>query len=205
MKTVGILLQKTITNNKNEGYILYKGINDYLIKNNIIPLGISSLIVNDKLNKKMLKKILKLCDGVILQGGEDFDKQNLEIVKYLHKKNIPTLGICLGMQMMACSFNGNLKLVKNHNKKSKYVHFVYLKKNNKLYKIIKKKKILVNSRHNYAVENSDLKNSANSDVIEAVCDDSKNFFIGVQWHPESLDDINSYKLFHAFFRSLKKK
>lgn len=205
MKTVGILLRKTITNNNNEGYILYKGINNYLIKNNIIPLGISSLSVNDKLNKKMLKKILKLCDGVILQGGEEFDKQDLEIVKYLHKKNIPTLGICLGMQMMACSFNGNLKLVKNHNKTSKYAHFVYLKKNNKLYKIIKNKKILVNSRHNYAVKKTNLKQCANSDVIEAVCDDSKKFFIGVQWHPENLDDINSYKLFQAFFHSLKKK
>ena len=62
----------------------------------------------------------------------------------------------------------------------------------------------MNSRHYYAVKNTDLEKCAYSNVIEAVSDDKKKFFIGVQWHPENLDDVNSYKLFKAFFKSLKK-
>lgn len=197
-------MRQMTTEAGNEGYLLYKGISDYLIKNNVIPLGITPPVINGKLDEKALKKTIKLCDGIILEGGEDFDEFDLQIANYLYEKNIPTLGICLGMQIMASLFNGNLELVKGHMQKTKYAHFVYLNKNSKLYKIIRKKKILVNSRHYYAVKNTDLEKCAYSNVIEAVSDDKKKFFIGVQWHPENLDDVNSYKLFKAFFKSLKK-
>ena len=40
-------------------------------------------------------------------------------------------------------------------------------------------------------------------VLEAIEDSSKKFFIGVQWHPESLmEDENSKKLFDYFIKML---
>lgn len=205
MKKVGILMSKTITEMGNEGFILYKKLNDYLLKNNIITFGFVPPVIDNKLDYEKLKKIMKKIDGVILEGGDDFDKFDLEVVKYIYDNDIPCLGICLGMQMMGCLFDGKMENVKGHMSNKKYVHFVYLNKNGKLYKIFKKRKILVNSRHNSIITETSLNKEAYSNVLEAVSADNKKFFIGVQWHPESLDDINSYKLFKAFFKSLKKK
>ncbi len=204
MKKVGILMSKTITEMGNEGFILYKKLNDYLLKNNIITFGFVPPVIDNKLDYEKLKKIMKKIDGVILEGGDDFDKFDLEVVKYIYDNDIPCLGICLGMQMMGCLFDGKMENVKGHMSNKKYVHFVYLNKNGKLYKIFKKRKILVNSRHNSIITETSLNKEAYSNVLEAVSADNKKFFIGVQWHPESLDDINSYKLFKAFFKSLKK-
>ena len=39
-------------------------------------------------------------------------------------------------------------------------------------------------------------------VIEEVEDIDKKFFIGVQWHPENLNDDNSDKLFNYFIKNL---
>ncbi len=204
MKKVGILMSKTVTQMGNDGFILYKTINDYLLKNSIISLGFTPPVIDGKLDYQILKKMLKTFDGVILEGGDDFDKFDLEVTKYLYDNDIPCLGICLGMQMMGCLFKGDMVDVEGHMSKDNYVHFIYLNKNSKLYKIIKKRKIFVNSRHKSAVVKTDLKVNAYSDVIEAVSDDNKKFFVGVQWHPESLTDVNSYKLFKAFFEALKK-
>lgn len=198
-------MSKTITEMGNEGFILYKKLNDYLLKNNIITFGFVPPVIDNKLDYEKLKKIMKKIDGVILEGGDDFDKFDLEVVKYIYDNDIPCLGICLGMQMMGCLFDGKMENVKGHMSNKKYVHFVYLNKNGKLYKIFKKRKILVNSRHNSIITETSLNKEAYSNVLEAVSADNKKFFIGVQWHPESLDDINSYKLFKAFFKSLKKK
>ena len=197
-------MSKTITEMGNEGFILYKKLNDYLLKNNIITFGFVPPVIDNKLDYEKLKKIMKKIDGVILEGGDDFDKFDLEVVKYIYDNDIPCLGICLGMQMMGCLFDGKMENVKGHMSNKKYVHFVYLNKNGKLYKIFKKRKILVNSRHNSIITETSLNKEAYSNVLEAVSADNKKFFIGVQWHPESLDDINSYKLFKAFFKSLKK-
>lgn len=108
---------------------------------------------------------------------------------------------------MALSLNGQVcKLESNiHNQSSKYVHEIYFNKNSKLFEIIKNDKILVNSRHNYYVIKTNLLITAisNDNIIEALEDPNKKFFIGLQWHPESLkQDLNSQKIFDAFIKIL---
>lgn len=185
----------------NDNNITYnREILEVIYKYNCIPICISLRFIENEFD--IIKPLIDKCDGFILQGGTNFYDIDLLIVKYLYENNIPTLGICLGMQTMACLFNGKMDNINNHYSLNKYVHNIYINDKSKLFKIIGKNKILVNSRHKEYVTNTDLSISSFSNVIESVEDISKKFFIGVQWHPESLMDENSKKLFDYFFFSL---
>lgn len=80
-----------------------------------------------------------------------------------------------------------------------------IEKNSKLYKILGEEKIEVNSKHRKCIKETRLDYVAYSEdgIIEALEDKTKKFFIGVQWHPESLlSDKYSSRLFDAFVESL---
>ena len=75
--------------------------------------------------------------------------------------------------------------------------------------ILKKEELEVNSRHHDYVIQTDLDVVATStDVIEAVEDNEKTFFIGVQWHPEYMlafpgpNTVDPKKLFDHFITLL---
>ena len=194
-----------IIGRKNDDKITFnKEIIDVINKYNFIPLGIIVDFKNDSNNEfKKIKPLIDLCSGIILQGGSDYYDIDIIITKYLHKNNIPTLGICLGMQTMAMAFNGIMSDIIDHKSNNLYVHEININKNSKLYKIIKKNKITVNSRHQSYIVSTDLSISSKANIIESIEDSNKNFFIGVQWHPETLMDENSILLFNSFFSSLK--
>ena len=197
MKYIGVIGR--INDNK----ITYnREILDVIYKYDCIPVCIS-LKFDSKDEFFKVKSLIDMCDGFILQGGTIFYDVDLVIVKYLYEKNTPTLGICLGMQTMACLFNGKIDKIDNHYSSDKYVHTINIHNNSKLFSIIKKNHILVNSRHHDYIVNTNLNVSSYSDVIESVEDNNKKFFIGVQWHPETLMDENSILLFDSFFFSIK--
>lgn len=194
-----------IIGRKNDDKITFnKEIIDVIKKYDFIPLGIIVDFENNSDNEFIkTKPLIDLCSGIILQGGSDYYDIDIIITKYLHKNNIPTLGICLGMQTMAMAFNGNMGDINNHKSDKLYVHSVDINKDSKLYDILKKDKIIVNSRHKSYIINTDLKISGQANIIEAIEDNAKDFFIGVQWHPETLMDENSILLFNNFFSSIK--
>ena len=194
-----------IIGRKNDDKITFnKEIIDVIKKYDFIPLGIIVDFENNSDNEFIkTKPLIDLCSGIVLQGGSDYYDIDIIITKYLHKNNIPTLGICLGMQTMAMAFNGNMGDINNHKSDKLYVHSVDINKNSKLYDILKKDKIMVNSRHKSYIINTDLKVSGQANIIEAIEDNAKDFFIGVQWHPETLMDENSILLFNNFFSSIK--
>lgn len=169
---------------------------------NVISIYHKSFLAIYPSSLEEFKKLTKLCDGFILQGGNHYTELEIEMVKYLYEQNIPTLGICLGMQMMGI-MNGHLELIGNnlHQSKEKYVHEIIINKNSKLYSILKQEKIWVNSRHMEHITSTNLNIVAYAldGTIEAVEDQNKKFFIGVQWHPESIMDENSKKIFKTFF------
>ena len=196
MKYIGII------GRLNDNKITYnKEIVDIIYEYNCIPICISLKFVDNELDK--VKLLIDKCNGFILQGGSEFYNSDLEIVKYLYDNDIPTLGICLGMQTMAYLFNGKMDKIDNHYSLDKYVHNIYINTKSKLFNIINKNEILVNSRHKYYITDTDLDISSYSDVIESIEDINKRFFIGVQWHPESIMDENNKKLFENFFFSIK--
>ncbi len=210
MKKVGIILREWESSYKN--YPLYgfkTDLMETLRKYNVNILAIPILFENDiKMEFKSIKEVIDLCDGIIIPGGAHIYDIDYEIVKYLYKENKPTLGLCLGMQIIGKTFNNKVR--KNiednkHNKMEKYAHNINIKENSKLYEILKEKRIKVNSRHNRYIPYVDLDISAYSEdnIPEAIEDKSKRFFIGVQWHPESLlDDIYSKRLLSAFIEAL---
>ena len=204
---LGEIMYIGIIGRKNENKITFnQEIINIIYKYNCIPLGIIVTFVEDA-NKefKKIKNLIDMCDGFILQGGSDYYDIDIMITKYLYDKNIPTLGICLGMQTMGMAFNGIMNNISNHKSLNKYVHSINLINNSKLQQIIKKNKILVNSRHKSYILKTDLDIAATYGRIEAIEDKNKIFFIGVQWHPESLNDKNSKLLFDSFFSSIKFK
>lgn len=155
-----------------------------------------------------IKDLIDICDGIIIPGGDNIIKEELDIIKYIYEKDIPCLGICLGMQEMGYLFNGkinSLNSLKHIKPELKYAHKVKIDKNSKLYEILNKEEINVNSRHKEYLEKTNLKVSGYSDVIESIEDKNKRFFIGVQWHPESMIkyDLDRRKLIEYFVEQVK--
>ena len=186
---IGIILRNETLPSKNKILYINKEIIKIINKNNGIPIGIDI---------KNVYEIINNIDGFIFQGGNEYPKEEKKLIKYLHKNNIPTLGICLGMQEIAESFDGTLQEIENHQNTT---HEINIRQNTKLYDIIKKDKTIVNSRHKFAIKKTNLEISAtNENTIEAIEDKKKDFFIGVEWHPESLNNKDSNNLFIYFIK-----
>lgn len=208
MIVIGIIGRPMVIDEKME-IIVYKNLCDRLFDYGVFPVCLVPSIGNDLTfsgdDFLRLKKMIDICDGIVLQGGEAFNGLDIEIAKYLYDINIPVLGICLGMQIMGRAFNGVILNDANHDISIDYVHYVKIDKKSKLYDILGKDYIYVNSKHNDRVYSTDLSVTANfGNVVEALEDINKDFFVGVQWHPEALDDENSDRLFLAFLDACKK-
>lgn len=199
MPIIGIVTRSFFSDENNPISIIYKDIENAILENNGIPIGIT-------LNSNY-KSVINLCDGIIFQGGDDFEKYDFDALKYIYDINKPVLGICLGMQLMGALFEGNMLDIKNHKKRLNYVHSVVIDKKSILYNIFKTNIIKVNSRHKSIIKNTkiDIMGISNDGYIEAIGDKRKKFFVGVQWHPESMIsyDKKQNNLFKYFINCCK--
>lgn len=188
-----------------EKYVIKKDVIDIFKRYNVNYFLIS-LDTDSNDDYDNIINMIKMADGVLIPGGKKGGNIELDVIKYLYDNNVPTLGICFGMQNMGKVLNGKRKRILNHMwpHNEKYVHDVSILKDTLLYEIIKKDKIKVNSRHNYVLDYTDMKVSAISDegYIEAVEDTSRKCFFGVVWHPESTNDENTKKIFDYFISKL---
>ncbi len=209
MKKIGIILRDYQSKSGNELYAFRSDLLSYLRKYNVEILAIPIDFNNNEFAElKRVKAVINICNGIILPGGAKEQEIDLEIIKYLYEIDMPTLGICLGMQEMALAFNGDIEILKNHDHQSKndYVHEVKIKTESKLKEILKSNKIPVNSRHNEHITTTDLSITAIAPdlTIEGIEAQNKKFFLGIQWHPESLpNDLYSKRLFDTFFENLQ--
>lgn len=202
--TIGIIARDDIINN-NQVQIITKNNLKYL-HNKCNYIGILNYD-----NSLLNTATLSLCDGIIIQGGTEIYPYHFQIVDYALKNNIPLLGICMGHQIIGLysqNITNDKALIKinNHNIKNK-THDIIIKPNTILYKIFGPK-LTVNSRHNEALEkvNYPFKVSATSkdNIIEAIeYIDTNNFILGVQFHPEDLD--NTENLYNYFLKEVLKR
>lgn len=201
-KIIGVVLRPGISELGYSNQFIYDSIISAVEQANGLVIGIP---IYDELEKTY--SLIDMCDGIILQGGDDPTEKDITIVKYLYDNDIPTLGICLGMQTMGIALGGKLIDLEhdNHLKKDiNYVHEIIIDPQSLLYEIIGENNIRVNSRHKSHLKGTSLHVSAVSDdnIIEAIEDYTKTFFIGVEWHPESMIDYDPYaaKLFTALIK-----
>jgi len=165
--------------------------------------------------KEDIVRVIEKCEGIILQGGNYSYYYDEFIARYCIENDIPILGTCMGMQVLAAvdcntSRMKNVTFIKsqiNHKQlKNKYAHSVIINKNSLLHSIIGKNNIEVNSRHMYRIiqlNNAINVAESNDGIIEAIEFPNKKFAIGVQWHPEDLFDTdeNMLNLFKAFINA----
>lgn len=106
--------------------------------------------------KENLIAQLKLCDGVILQGGAETDNYESVIAKYCYENDVPVLGICAGQNNIARALGGTTCKISNPEKHDKsfdeYVHSINIDKSSKFYDIVRTNKMQVNSRHKRTIK-----------------------------------------------------
>lgn len=217
---IGILADISKINYLNKEMPLYYSFVEYshaIIKSGGIPIIIvpTKIVEYNKLKnseiapltneeKELLINQINLCDGIILPGGDRAFEHNYFVDTYTKENNIPTLGICLGMQVMCINKGDKLIRLENDNH-LKTTHEIKLY--NSLKSMIGESHIIVNSYHRSVVPNSNgyqICAQSNDDVIEAVEDPTKLFRLGVQWHPEKdLENKINKEIFNKFINAAK--
>jgi putative glutamine amidotransferase len=183
--------------------------------------------------KKGITRLLDLVDGLLLTGsGPDLDPKlyneakryrfkvmsrertgfELALAKQAWERELPTLGICGGMQLLNVAAGGSLyqdlpaqlKTLIKHQQQAAATessHWVNVEPGTRLREITRSPKIRVNSSHHQGVKSvpADLMINARATdgVIEGIEAPDHPFLVGVQWHPEFLytTDPVSRKLF----------
>ncbi len=169
--------------------------------------------------KEILTRQLDLCDGILFPGGLKRFEYDIFILDYALKRDIPILGICLGMQILTMiDSDGNQILnlgkiesdIKHDSYDVEQVHEVNISKDSKLYEIMGKDSFVVNSRHRMMITDPatfKVYGTSRDGVIEVIERHDKKFAIGVQWHPEmlALKDEDQMKIFKSFVKACCKE
>ncbi|MBQ8153633.1 MAG: membrane dipeptidase [Prevotella sp.] len=129
------------------------------------------------------------------------DLPELLITRLAYNRQIPILGICRGIQTLAMALDGKVRqditdiTTINHSQseeRSIATHQVTIEKDSILYQLYDKAQLSVNSFHHQAVCDSGkrFRVTATSEdgIIEAMESCEFKSIMGVQWHPECLDD-----------------
>ena len=176
-----------------------------LIARRVRDLGVYSEIVTPEEIAKLNK--FKKIKGLILSGGPStvISKKFQRIPKKLFKKEIPVLGICYGLQLIAKVFGGK---VKPSNKRREFGRaYLLKKKNSQLTKNFFNSKTSVWMSHEDAV----VKLPKNFQIVAStkdskltIIENSKNKIYGVQFHPEVTHTENGKQIFKNFLFSICK-
>lgn len=156
---------------------------------------------------------LNMCDGLFLPGGIKYTKFDAYVLDLAIKKNMPILGVCLGMQLMS-NYQKEFKIEEidsdiDHSRSDlEYCHKISIKKNSLLDKIVSKEELNVNSFHRRQAFDNPLFESisyAPDGVLEAIEMKEKRFVLGVQWHPEAMIgyDQDARKIMEYFIEEAK--
>ena len=170
-----------------------------LIARRIRDLGVYSEIVTPQELKKL--KEYHNIKGFILSGGPSTvtTKKFEKVPKEIFTKNIPILGICYGLQLIAKLFGGKIKPSK---KRREFGRAILQKKNNS---ILTKKYLNTKKSVWMSHEDAVVKLPKNFKVIAStkdskltIIENSKSKIYGVQFHPEVTHTENGIQLFKNF-------
>ena len=187
----------------------------------IIAAGGTPVLIPPIADRDVLLSTLDTIDALLLTGGADFnplwageepqtglhhinserDLPELLITRLAFDRQIPTLGICRGIQTLAMALGGHVQqdiaptATVRHSQdadRSEPTHSIAIERDSTLYDIYKVEKMVVNSFHHQAIDNSGdrLKVTARAadGVVEAIESNEHKAVLGVQWHPEWLGE-----------------
>jgi GMP synthase (glutamine-hydrolysing) len=170
-----------------------------LIARRIRELGVySEIITPEELNKIKNHQNVK---GIILSGGPSTvtKKKFQSIPKKIFDENIPILGICYGLQLIAKIFGGKIKPSKKRREFGRA--YILQKRSSLLTKKFIKSKTSVWMSHEDAVVKLPRKfkiiaSTKNSNLT--IIENSENKIYGVQFHPEVTHTDNGLQIFKNF-------
>jgi putative glutamine amidotransferase len=178
-------------------------------------------------------------DGLLLAGGgdihpdhyqgdwhdslylidEDRDKTEFALAGYALENNIPTLGICRGMQVLNLAAGGNLyehiedqleDLIEHRTKEGhRILHEVEIERNSRLGNILEVERCEIASKHHQALKNIakpfQVCARAADGVVEGIESREHDFMLGLQWHPEMTAETDplQQKIFNEFIETIK--
>ena len=159
-------------------------------------------------------------DPALYGDGETHDKVSLKVgrtaaelalVRGALARNMPTLGICGGQQLLAVALGGSLiqhvpdevedaLAHEQPNPRHHPGHPVSILADTLLRRIVGSETMQVNSSHHQAVRDpgsARVNARAPDGVIEGIEDPAYRFCLGLQWHPEFLIDPGDGRVFAA--------
>lgn len=218
-------------------------VNDHYI-NSIVLSGGVPLIFPLSQDRRVFERLLPIVDGFVLTGGQDVDPERYGvspgadgydklgeitplrdaveslILDFAHRFDVPTLGICRGMQTMNVHYGGTLYMdlpaqydgVDSLTRKpiahwqtdepTEAAHYIDVKRGSRLHDILGADSSAANSFHHQGVrvvaDGFVPVAYASDGLIEAIEARDKTFMLGVQWHPEFfLGEKHMGNLFNA--------
>lgn len=202
------------------------------------------LLLPYRVNRSLIGQYVDLLDGIIFAGGDDLDPRRwgdqkhpqaspidpereefeLALMAEVEKRRMPTLGICLGVQLMNVHRGGSLHQFLPDVQRAAAIehrkiggqasqggeglnrHPVMLQADSLLARTIGKTEIIVNTSHKQAIDRLGqglrVVARAPDGVIEGVEDPTMPLWLGVQWHPERQHELAEHL---AIFRLLVEK
>jgi putative glutamine amidotransferase len=158
--------------------------------------------------------------GLVLPGGGDIDPRRygeepsagqrdpdpereefeIGIAREAVATGVPILGICLGLQVLVVALGGRLRTDVPGHEGEGATHDVPLDPASNLARLLGTTSLVTNTNHHQAPSELPPLLAASGrtgdGVIEAV--EGPGFTVGVGWHPETLGDAASRRLFDAF-------
>ena len=185
------------------------------------------LAIPHSTNLALIPQILDLLDGILFVGGDDLDpaiygqpwhpnavpidprRQTFELALLadVEHRRLPTLGICLGSQLINVHRGGSLHQFLpdlprpnpiEHRKaeRDRPTHPVTVALDSQIGRAIGKPNIIANTYHKQSVDrigrNLRVVATAPDAIIEAFEDPDMPLFAAIQWHPERLHDLEEH-------------
>ena len=187
----------------------------------VVAAGGVPVVIPPVADKAVLVNTLSHIDALILSGGGDLnplfvgeepsprlrginqerDLPELMLTRLAYNRQIPILGICRGIQVLAAALGGKVAqdITINANVKhsqdadrSELTHSVKVQQGSTLFNIYGQEKLLVNSFHHQAVKDPGDKfrvvAKSTDGIVEAMESNEYKSILGVQWHPECFEE-----------------
>ena len=197
---------------------------------------------------EIAENVIGSIDGLLLSGGGDIEPERFGVYDYdaslvgepsperdayelalarrAYERDLPTLGICRGIQTMAVALGGSLHLdIPNHKQslpRPEPSHEIAIAPDSRLARLMDTTgadnaadgtdmiggAVLsdrVNSFHHQAVDRVPdgfvVTARSPDSIIEAIESPNRRFYVGVQWHPEHMTSPLALRLFDALAKA----